>query len=100
MTPSDDAWVPFEHGGRRWEIPVRLIRARQEWETAHALCQQLQRHQDEASRAAYDAAWDRRMEATLRLGRDPWLAGNEDGRHEADAALRACARSATIETVP
>ncbi|WP_034270182.1 hypothetical protein [Actinospica robiniae] len=100
MTSPDDACVPFEYGGRRWEIPVRLIRARQEWETAHALCQQLQRRTDEASRAAYDAAWDRRMAATLRLGRDPWLTAHENGRHEADAALRACARSATIETVP
>ena len=100
MSP-DDAYVPFEYGGRRWEIPVRLIRARHEWEAAHALCRQLQRRTDDASRAEYDAAWDRRMQATLLLGRDAWLSTlSGGGRHEADAALRACARSATIETVP
>jgi hypothetical protein len=101
MTSPEDACVPFEYGGRRWEIPVRLIRARQDWDAAHALCQELERRTDEASRAAYDAAWKQRMDATLRLGRDPWLAERADGRrHDADAALRACARSATIETVP
>jgi hypothetical protein len=100
MTAPDDACVPFEHGGRRWEIPVRLIRARQEWDAAHALCRELQRRTDEASRARYDEAWDRRMACTLRLARDPWPAGTEGGRCAADAALRACARAATIETVP
>jgi hypothetical protein len=100
MTSPDDALVPFEHGGRRWEIPVRVIKLRQEWEAAHARCQELQRRTDEASRAAYDEAWELRMDRTLRLGRDPWLTGHEAGRSAADAALRACARSATIETMP
>ncbi len=77
-----------------------LIRLRQRWDEADAQCQDLQRRTDEASRAAYDEAWDRRMDATLRLNREPWLTGHEFGRHNADAALRACARAATIETMP
>jgi hypothetical protein len=100
MTASDDACVPFEYGGRRWEIPVRVIRLRQEWDAAHARCRETQRRTDEAGRAAYDEAWELRMDRTLRLSREPWLVGHEAGRHAADAALRMCARSATIETMP
>ncbi len=100
MTSPDDACVPFEYGGRHWEIPVGLIRLRQQWDQAQAQCEELQRGTDAASLAGYDEAWDRRMDATLRLNREPWLTGHEFGRHAADAALRACARSATIEIMP
>ena len=95
MTSPDDACVPFEHGGAQWSVPVRLIRLQQEWNAAAALCRE-----PDLDLVEYDEAWWRRLHASLDLQRDPWRGSHGAGRHGAEAALRACADAAQIETVP
>jgi hypothetical protein len=94
MTSPDDACVPFEHGGTRWSVPVRLIRLQQEWDEADALCREAA-----LDDARYDEAWSRRLDASLDLQRDPWRVGHGADRAGAEAALRACAGAARIEVV-
>jgi hypothetical protein len=91
METATAGTVPFEHDGLDWAIPRDLIDAQVEWDRAHAACTRLA---DGGDRAQYERMRTRRLGITLYLHRHPWLIDHMAAgrRHQADQALKACAR--------
>ena len=85
--------VVFEHAGRTWEIPAKLIEARKAFDAAVAEFTTLSKAKDPESQAKYKQAWDRHLDAVAVLGDAKWLMSFGFDRHRAEAALRACAAS-------
>ena len=87
--------VQFEHGGSVWQIPEDLIDTQRKWDAANADCIRLA---DGPDRDAYQDARVRRLDLTDELHESPWLedAARHGQRVRADAALKACARIASV----
>ena len=85
--------VRFEHDGTVWEIPASLIETQRAWDAANAECIRLA---DGPDQTAYQDARARRLDLTDELYESRWLedAARHGQRVRADAALKACARSA------
>lgn len=67
-----EATVAFEHEGRAWEIPAKLVEARKIFAAAIAECETLSRATDPESLAKYKQAWDRAVDRISR-----WLAPSD-----------------------
>jgi len=84
--------VRFEHDGTVWEIPAGLVELQRSWFAADAAVHALAEGEDADG---LRLAREHRLELTMALHDDPWLlqAMADGRRHQADMALKACARS-------
>jgi hypothetical protein len=87
--------VRFDHGGTTWEIPDHLVRTQQEWDRADRQARQAAQDGDDSE---WNTARARRLELTAELYAHPWLRAAMDSgrRYQADQALKAAARDASI----
>lgn len=83
--------VSFEHGGVSWLIPADLIALQRDWNAAAGVVDTLVEGDDVEALAQARA---KRLALTDELYRHPWLAEQLrlGRRHQADQALKACAR--------
>lgn len=87
------AAVSFEHRGQAWQIPTDLIGLQCAWDAAHA---QVMALVADGTREQLNEARTRRAELTVDLYAHPWMRAQFTAgrRHQADLALKACARRA------
>lgn len=86
------AVVSFEHGGVTWFIPADLLALQRAWDAAAGAVDTLVEGDDIEALAVARAG---RLDLTDQLYRHPWM-GEQfklGRRHQADQALKACARS-------
>jgi hypothetical protein len=83
--------ITHEHGGRAWEIPADLVALQRESDAAAGAVDTLVDGDDVEALAQSRA---RRLDLTDRLYEHPWLREqfNRGCRHQADLALKDCAR--------
>lgn len=82
----------YTHDGTTWHIPDDLIAVQRAWDQADRDVQQAAGDGDDS---ALNAARARRLDLTDELHQHPWLldALAHGRRHQADLALKACARA-------
>lgn len=90
---SGAAVVEFEYDGRLWQIPGDLLELQRAWYAADGACQALALA-DPVDAEALRAARAHRLDLTDNLVHHPWLLEHQAAgrRHQADTALKACAR--------